>query len=437
LWSILPDTIFINVKEIIEDGINLGGKFLGVTRVPSIKNLENLATSLSIAISLISKEASREVVMDGLVPLLSKHSKNISEIEQKLADVFSTSSPTPKLTDSATTISFRLQLGSDTKIINAILTAYKNYLKNTPIPKIGLYVDYDKGKISDVSGTLAEIIVLGGKVFFSKGITKSTKSTKNSGSANIKLESLSINLPRLALESNKDETYFRARLALLMKPALSSMALRMKEISDLTRRGLSPILATNTQFMQRSTVSLVVNLTGLHEAVFSILGYTNNKEGQGILHKVIETAVDVATKKGKEIGENITVSMTESEGATRFATLDGEKYGKNSILKSLEGDSYSEGITINASEMGELNPKSEQIVECNKLNKILNDGLSVTLKFNQEASVGDVKGAIEKISDLTTSFKPIKSVPICGNCGFKDGKLDEKCPSCKSPFIIS
>ena len=44
----------------------------------------------------------------------------------------------------------------------------------------------------------------------------------------INLQSVSINLPRLAFESNKDETYFRARLALLMKPALSSMALRKK-----------------------------------------------------------------------------------------------------------------------------------------------------------------------------------------------------------------
>jgi len=128
LWSILPDTIFINAKEIIEDGINLGGKFLGVTRVPPIKNLDNLVSSLSIMISLISKEASNEVVLDGLVQLLSKYSKNISDIEQKLADVFSISSAAPKFTNEATTISFYLQLGSEMKIVNAILTAYKNYL---------------------------------------------------------------------------------------------------------------------------------------------------------------------------------------------------------------------------------------------------------------------------------------------------------------------
>ena len=52
----------------------------------------------------------------------------------------------------------------------------------------------------------------------SNGVTNG--STKTSGSLAINLQSISINLPRLAFESNKDETYFRARLALLMKPAI-------------------------------------------------------------------------------------------------------------------------------------------------------------------------------------------------------------------------
>jgi len=92
--------------------------------------------------------------------------------------------------------------------------------------------------------------------------------------------------------------------------------------------------------MQRSSSSLIVNLVGLREAVFKILGFKDNKEGRDILHKVIETAVDVAAKKGKEIGDDVKICMTESEGSTRFATLDGEKYGKNSVLQSLEGKPY-------------------------------------------------------------------------------------------------
>ncbi|MDH3203505.1 MAG: helix-turn-helix domain-containing protein [Nitrosopumilus sp.] len=440
IWSMIPDTIFVNVKELIEDGIDLGGKYLDVSRIPASKQLGEITSSLSIAISLLSKEASQEIVLDGLVQLFSKHSKSISELEQKLTDTFATASTTSKYNKTSTNVSIRLQLGSDTKIINSIINAYKNYTKITPVPKIGLIIDSDKGKITDVSEAVSEIISLGGKVMFAKGQTSSygitNESTKNAGVLSITLQSVSINLPRLAFESNKDETYFRARLALLMKPALSSMALRKKDISDLTRRGLNPILARNTQYMQRSSVSLVVNLVGLKEAVFNILGFKDNKEGREILHKVIQTAVDVGAKKGKELGDPVAISMTETEGSIRFASLDGEKYGKNSALNSMENDSYSEGIVINASEISDYTNKSEPISECNKLSKLLNGGLLVTLKIDKNAKIDEIKKSIEKTSELTPSFKPVRNTAICGECGFKDEPFEDKCPKCKSPYVV-
>ena len=440
IWSMIPDTIFVNVKELIEDGVILGGKYLDVSRITSSKSIDDITSSLSIIISLLSKEASQEIVLDGLIPLFTKYSKNIPELEQKLTDAFATASTTSKYNRKSTNVSIRLQLGSDLKIVNAIINAYKNYTKITPIPKIGLIVDFDKGKVTDVSEALAEIISIGGKVMFAKGevssygITNGT--TKNSGPLAITLQSVSINLPRLAFESNKDETYFRARLALLMKPALSSMALRKKDISDLTRRGLNPILAKNTQYMQRSSVSLIVNLVGLKESVFNILGFQDNKEGRDILNKVIETAVDVATKKGKELGDTVAISMIETEGSSRFANLDGEKYGKNSALNSMDSDSYSQGIVLNASEIGDYTSKTEIISECNKLSKLLNGGLLVRLDIDQNATQADIKKSIEKAAELISSFKPVKKVALCGECGFKDEPFVDKCPKCKSSYVI-
>jgi ribonucleoside-triphosphate reductase len=440
IWSMIPDTIFVNVKDLIEDGVVLGGKYLDVSRIPSSKSLDDITSSLSIIISLLSKEASQEIVLDGLIQLFTKHSKNIPELEQKLTDAFATASTTSKYSKKNTNVSIRLQLASDLKIVNAIINAYKNYTKITPIPKIGLIIDYDKGKVTDVSEALAEIISIGGKVMFAKGEISSSgitnDTTKNSGPLAITLQSVSINLPRLAFESNKDETYFRARLALLMKPALSSMALRKKDISDLTRRGLNPILAKNTQYMQRSSVSLIVNLVGLKESVFNILGFQDNKEGRDILNKVIETAVDVAAKKGKELGDTVSISMIETEGSSRFANLDGEKYGKNSALSSIDRDSYSQGIIIKASEIGEYTSKSEIISECNKLSKLLNGGLLISLEIDKNSSNADIKKSIEKAAELINSFKPIKKIAICGECGFKDQPFVDKCPKCKSPYVI-
>jgi len=438
LWSLLPDTIFINIKELIEDGIDLRGKSLGVSRVSSIKTLDNLSSALSMLISLISKEASQEVVMDGFISLLTKYSKNLPDMEQKIVDAFATSSAAIKYNKAPTVVSFRIQLGTDQKIIKIVLSAYKTYAKITPIPKIGLVIDYEKGRLSDISEILSEIIILGGQVMFAKHPSSQNgiKQVKNAGTATLQLGSLSINLPRLAFESNKDETYFRARLALLMKPTLASMTLRKKDISDLIRLGINPILANNTQYMQRCTVSLVVNLIGLREVVFGILGFSRDKEGNAILCKVIETAVDVALKKGKELGVNVTVCMTESDGSNRFFALDAEKYGKNTIREFIEEESYSEGNILDAAEVTKLTIKSDKIIQYNKIAQLLNGGILTQLKIEKGTKIPEIKKAIEKASNLVTSFKPVMRIPICGNCGFKDEKLAEKCPQCKSPYIL-
>jgi ribonucleoside-triphosphate reductase len=438
LWSILPDTIFVNVKALIEDGIDLKGKYLNVCRIPPVKTLSNLSSALSMIISLISKEASQEVVLDDLISSLSKYSKDLPELERKLVDSFTTSSTTMGYDNMSTMISFRIPLGIDQKIVKTVLSAYKTYTKLTPIPKIGLVIDYDKGKITDVSQIVSEIITLGGKVMFTKHNTsqKGVTHPKNSTSTLLHLGSLSINLPRLAFESNKDETYFRARLALLMKPALDSMAKRNKNISNLIRLGVNPILAAGTLYMQRSTISLVINLVGLQNAVYGILGFKNNNEGQQILHKVIETAVDIATKKSKDLGINIIVSMTESDGSERFIALDAEKYGKNSVQQITDTETYSQGIVLGIDKISSLTGKSAEITECNKINKILNGELLLQITIPKGTKVDEIKKVIEKGASITSSFKPVMQVPICGNCGFKDEKLGDKCPTCKSTYII-
>jgi ribonucleoside-triphosphate reductase len=438
LWSILPDTIFINLKTLIEDGLDLKGKSLGICRISSIKTLNNLSSALSMIIALISKEASQEVVIDDLILLLSKYSKNLSDLERELVDSFATSSTTVGYNKMSTVVSFRIPLGTEQKIVKTVLSAYKTYAKLTPIPKIGLVIDYEKGKIADVSAILSEIITIGGKVMFSKHNNSQNGiiCTKNSSSTVLHLGSLSINLPRLAFESNKDETYFRARLALLMKPALSAMALRNKTISNLIRLGVNPILAANTQYMQRSTVSLVINLVGLQNAVYGILGFKDNKEGQETMYKVIETAVDIASKKGKELGINVIVGMIASDGSERFITLDGEKYGKNSVQEITDTNMYSQGTTFDIDTLSNLTGKSTEITECNKIAKILSGNLYIQIAIQKGTDAGQIKKVIEKASNITSSFKPIMQVPTCGNCGFKDDKLAEKCPNCKSTYII-
>ena len=411
LWSLIPDTIFLNLKELIEDGIQLKGKCPGVTRIPAPKTLDDLGKLLPMIFNLLSKESSQEVVIDDLAIVLGKFSKNTTDIEKMLVGVFAMSSISTSLDKAPTTLSFRIPLSADKNFIDTIISAYNTFAKTTPSPKIGLVIDYEKGKVAAHSEILAQTISLGGNVTFSKGhcSTNAIKNSNKSTTPSIKLGSLSINLPRLALESSKDETYFRARLVLLMKPAIAAMSTRNKDVSDLIRRGVNPILAEKTQFMQKNNTSVILNLVGLKEAVYKILGHKDDKEGKEILNKVLETAVDIAHKKGQEMGIDVSIAMVDSDELTRFVTLDSEKYGKNSIMDVLEGDLYSQGLELNAAELDKSTAKTEIISEYNKISKTLDGGLLIKLPFDAKAKDADIKKTIEKASSLISSFKPIKN----------------------------
>ena len=101
-----------------------------------------------------------------------------------------------------------------------------------------------------------------------------------------------------------------------------------------------------------------------------------------------------------------------------------------------DNETYSEGITFDIDTLSNITGKSTTITECNKIGKILDGNLFVQVMMEKGTDVNKIKTVIEKASGITNSFKPIMEVPTCGNCGFKDAKLAEKCPNCKSTYII-
>lgn len=437
VWSMLPDTVFVNIKELLDEGIDLGGKLLDASRPSTPKSIDDLASLLSVIISLLSREVSQEIVIDGLVPMLAKYGKD-KDIEHKIADALVTSSIMPKYSVNPTLITFRVPLGTDSTIVSAFLAAYIRYARLTPTPRVGVVIDHTKGKIADVSEAISEIIQLGGRVAFSKsksswyGITMPPQHT--SDLLLVHLGSVSLNLPRLAFESNKDEVYFRAKLALLMGPILKSMSHRKKAILDITRRGLNPILAKNTQHMQKLPFVMSINLIGLNEAVVDILQCGD--ENDNIINKVIETAVDITTKHGKKSGDEVYVSIIDSDSAKRFSDLDGNKYGKNSVLNASESQTYSAGITVASTDLVNLSAKTKSVIETIKMTQTLGGSLLVSLDIPEGTDTKAIKFSIESMSKLFTSFRPNMRVRVCGTCGHKGVRVGSKCPSCKLPCAV-
>src|ERR687892_1536045 len=432
IWSLLPDTVFLNIADFAEVGLDLKGKFLNVSRIAAIKNSSDLRTALPILISLLNREVSTEIVLDGVVPfLLEDHISEPSEIASRFENILTASSVAPSYSSSGlplTTIIIQLD-EFDKKSIDAVLSGYKSYIVRTPIPRIGLSL-INNSKLNDYTDTIASIVRAGGIISILQNGSRSNNGVRKSiggkGSSTVMtLQSLSINLPRLAYQSNKDETYFRARLALMIKPALSAMSTRKKALMDLVRKGMLSTLASSTPFTQLGTSNIVINLTGAKESVHDILGYDINNGGMEVLQKVLKTAVDVAMDQGRQIGEDsVGIAMIYDDSARRFARLDSDKYGKISLMSSQEGNlAYSQGLTINGRELvSQDEDKSRAIIDkCNSVDKLLNGGLAVNLDLNDLSSDIEMKNAIEAASNLQ-SFRPIIRHRVCTNCGKRSNK---------------
>ncbi len=429
VWGLVPDTVFVDLSAV--EGLDLKGRFLSVARLNALKNPDDVFTALPILIALLSREASTEVVLDGLAPILAK-SKDPEDLSSKFARMLMASSAS--CNGALATISVPAD-GFDARQLNALLDGYRKYVEATPAPRMGIALgNYRKDSLDQIAAVVRSggiISISSGQARAASGIHKSVNS-KNSPSS-LTLHALSVNLPRLAYESNKDETYFRAKLALMIKPSLAAMYLRKKAVLDNVRRGLLPTFSAATQSSQLASSNIVINLTGTRESVYSILGYDEANGGQDIMQKVLKTTVEVAASQGKQAGEDaVGVAMVFDDSGTRFANLDSEKYGKISLMQSQNTTSYSQGMTISGKDLA--GKSSALIKECTAIDRLMNGGFAASLDLT-DLSLAEVRGAIEAASELQF-FRPRIRLAACSTCGQRVKISAEKCDACKSPHRL-
>jgi ribonucleoside-triphosphate reductase len=431
VWGLVPDTVFVDLSAV--EGLDLKGRFLSVARLNALKNPDDVFTALPILISLLGREASTEVVLDGLAPILAK-SKDPEDLSSKFARMLMTSSAS--CNGALATISVPAD-SFDARQLNALLEGYRKYVEATPAPRMGIALsNYRKDSLDQIAAVVRSggiISISSGQARAASGIHKSVNG-KNSPSS-LTLQALSVNLPRLAYESNKDETYFRAKLALMIKPSLAAMYLRKKAVLDNVRRGLLPTFSAATQSSQLASSNIVINLTGTRESVYSILGYDEANGGQDIMQKVLKTTVEVAASQGKQAGEDtVGVAMVFDDSGTRFASLDSEKYGKISLMQSQNTTSYSQGMTINGKDLVGGGKSSALLKECAAIDRLMNGGFAASLDLT-DLSLAEVRGTIEAASELPF-FRPRIRLAACSTCGQRVKVSAEKCDACKSPHRL-
>ena len=430
VWGLLPDTLFIDLSE-LEEGLDLKGKFLNMTRIPPIKSSDDAVTTLPALVSLLSREASTEVVLEGYVSALINNLRDPEDIASRFARALLASSAAPSYSAGLPITTLVVPTDSlDGHHLNALLDGYRRYINNTPIPRLGLAL---AGRMNDSLDHITAAVRSGGMISISNNKVRASSGIKKAevkASSGMSFHLLSINLPRLAYESNRDETYFRAKLALMIKPSLTAMSLRKKIIVDYVKRGMLPAFASASQLMQMSTASIAVNLTGTRESVYNILGESSGE----VLQKVLKTASDVTAGQGKLLGEDgAGIAMVSDDSGPRFATLDSEKYGKISLLQSQNTTSYSQGMTLNGRDI--LNDGGASIQECLAIDRLLNGGFAASLDLTNLAP-GEMKSAIDSTVQELPFLRLSIGFTVCTTCGQRSKGDVGVCEYCRSPHKV-
>jgi ribonucleoside-triphosphate reductase len=421
-WGIGADTVFIDIEQVNKD-LNLKGHFLFL---PRTTHAHKLNITLPILVSLLQREVSREIVIENIDKIFGDYT--IDKISEYFSLSLISSSVSMQFARSPF-ITLVLSGKENSERLLQMLSGYLSYIGQVSLPNFGLFISFANSLSDDLLSILTKIIKLGGRISLSQKSVRSSrgihKINQEMGLPIVALHSLSINLPRLAYQSNKDETYFRTKLALLMRPSINALLLKKEILLENIRQDLLPSLSNTMGFPQLGTTSIIINLTGLDESIHDILGFSKDM-GFDIVKKVVKTANDVLLDFGQDNNDKFGVSIINDSSSTRFVDLDSEKFGK----LTHDFKSYSQGLVITKKMLDEEDSLSKNIIE---LDNLMTGGLYIKL-LTGDVSPQEMVELLHKAIHVIPCFDIFEENLICSICGTRVVSSDV-CSVCGSRNI--
>ena len=421
-WGIGADTVFIDIEQVNKD-LNLKGHFLFL---PRTTHAHKLNITLPILVSLLQREVSREIVIENIDKIFGDYT--IDKISEYFSLSLISSSASMQFARSPF-ITLVLSGKENSERLLQMLSGYLSYIEQVSLPNFGLFITFANSLSDDLLSILTKIIKLGGRISLSQKSVRSSrgihKINQDMGLPIVALHSLSINLPRLAYQSNKDETYFRTKLALLMRPSINALLLKKEILLENIRQDLLPTLSNTMGFPQLGTTSIIINLTGLDESIHDILGFSKDM-GFDIVKKVVKTANDVLLEFGQDNTDKFGVSIINDSSSTRFVDLDSEKFGK----LTHDFKSYSQGLVITKKMLDKEDSLSKNIIE---LDNLMTGGLYIKL-LTGDVSPQEMVELLHKAIHVIPCFDIFEENRICSICGTRVVSSDV-CSVCGSRNI--
>jgi ribonucleoside-triphosphate reductase len=481
-WILKPNEIMHDLRFFLQNGLRIGN--INAFR-HSEKPADTFESALLTVVNVLlfsHQEVNQTQTLDHFNLFLAPYIKGIAPV--KIKDILKHFLVTlNQLVD--TTIAFELTVPefiTDKPAIGpqgAICGKYIDYIKESKLlaeltveiyleanaikpflnPKLVFKIDKDT-ILNDKSRNLLlkahELVANQGAVYFGSILQKEVKSIAYSASG-IKLEAnitddwetdtlrtgclghVTINLPRIAHECDKDKAKFFDLLKERCELAARAIAIKNRAIKQYGKNNLPFLMhgVNGDSYFRLENCSGVISFAGLKEAVEK---FTNKPLGQQenlkFAEEIIQNAQTGMQKIGRKHGRRLFLSILQSsEAAIRLAQLDIEKFGVAKVKFSGTRDKpfYSTTRRLQLQAGNFASVPSDQLDWEHRL-KGLNSGGNLTI-----IDMNSVKHEPEDLLKLTMHLMEKQDIEFltynriityCSNCQKSWIENLHKCPSC-------
>lgn len=252
----------------------------------------------------------------------------------------------------------------------------------------------------------------------------------------------SVNLPRLALESEHDTRVFFFHLNEILHKVMKQLLQRYLVQAERKARNF-PFLMGEGVWLDSEKLSpddsvvevlrhgtLSIGFIGLAETLKALIGehHGESEEAQRLGLKIIQYIRDFCDEQSEELGLNITCLATPAEGLSgRFVKIDREKYG--SIPGVTDRDYYTNSFhvpvyfPISAAKKIELEAPYHALTNAGHISYVEMDGDPTK---NLEAFEAVIRHMKECGIGYGSINHPVDRDPVCGY----NGIINDVCPCC-------
>jgi anaerobic ribonucleoside-triphosphate reductase len=257
---------------------------------------------------------------------------------------------------------------------------------------------------------------------------------------------VTINLPHIALECEKDKNKFNDLLKERFELAARALTIKNNALKQFGRNNMPFLLQkiNSDTYFRLENCSRIINLAGFREAIEAATEKPmGSEESRAFAGEVIANLLAFKQKVGRKYGKRIYIAvLADHEAAERLAQLDIERYGVAKVKFSGTRDKpYYSTVKRISIKPAQLLVAPTGTVEMSKLTKGLCTGGSLDLfqldgaEFNAEALLDLTKRIIE--NDASEFFTYNRAVSYCSNCKKNYCGTLHKCPGCGSMSTIT